>query len=82
MGELGEHIALALYIGFDGLDSYRSLCEVGNAHSEAEYQESMLLQDCVQCSFSPCGERRAIWRGFDWGYSFQSTLPVRGATRQ
>ena len=58
MGELGEHIALALYIGCDGLDSYRSIYEAGNAHSEAEYNESFFLQDCVQCSFENKDELR------------------------
>ena len=29
---------------------------------------------------SPCGERQAVWSSQLWGISFQSTLPLRGAT--
>ncbi len=34
MGYLGEHIALSLYIGNRGLDSYRLLQELGNRRNE------------------------------------------------
>ena len=51
MGELGEHIALALYIGDEGLSSYRQLFEAEDAKTEMERQEKMLSQDCIQCSF-------------------------------
>jgi hypothetical protein len=51
MGELGEHIALALYIGRNGLDSYRNMFEAQAAHSAMAQRELMLSQDCLQCSF-------------------------------
>jgi len=55
MGELGEHIALAVYVGRNGLDSFRNIGEAEYALSEAAFQESMLLQDCLQCAFENKG---------------------------
>lgn len=50
MGQLGEHIALSLHIGQNGLDSYRRLAfsEPGEAYMNPEI---MLTQDCLQCAF-------------------------------
>lgn len=51
MGLLGEHIALAVYIGEQGLDSYRHLQEMGHMPMNAlQAQEFMLSQSCLQCS--------------------------------
>jgi len=52
MGYLGEHIALSLYIGNHGLDSYRLLQELGDREMNyLKAQEFMLCQSCLQCSF-------------------------------
>jgi len=51
MGELGEHIALALYVGRDGLDSYRKMFGAKDAYNAMAQRETMLSQNCVQCSF-------------------------------
>lgn len=52
MGFLGEHIALALYIGNRGLDSYRLLQNMGCVEMNAlKEQEWMVSQDCLQCAF-------------------------------
>ena len=52
MGAAGEHLALALYVGSSGLDSYRLLQEVGDMDvSPLKASEIMLSQDCLQCSF-------------------------------
>lgn len=51
MGELGEHIALALYVGEEGLDSYRKLHDGNTAMKQLEAQEILLSQDCLQCSY-------------------------------
>jgi hypothetical protein len=51
MGDLGEHIALSLYIGRRGLDSYRNMFEFDSTETEMKQQEIMLSQDCIQCSF-------------------------------
>lgn len=51
MGDLGEHIALALYFGRDGLDSYRRIYKAQDSLSELQMHEIMFSQDCVQCSF-------------------------------
>lgn len=52
MGFLGEHIALALYIGNRGLDSYRLLQNMGRVEMNAlKEQEWMVSQDCLQCAF-------------------------------
>lgn len=52
MGSLGEHLALAIYVGSEGLDSYRLLMDLGEKDiSPLKAQESMLSQNCLQCSF-------------------------------
>ncbi len=56
MGELGEHIALALYVGRNGLDSYRNMFEAQDAPTIMQQRELMLSQDCMQCSFENKGE--------------------------
>lgn len=51
MGCLGEHFALAVYIGEQGLDSYRRLQEMSRVPMNAlQAQEFMLSQYCLQCS--------------------------------
>lgn len=52
MGSGGEHLALALYLGNKGLDSFRLLQEMGGVevHPLKAY-EAMLSQNCLQCSF-------------------------------
>lgn len=51
MGSLGEHIALAVYIGEKGLDSYRLLQEMGHTPMNGlKAQEYMLSQSCLQCA--------------------------------
>jgi len=51
MGELGEHIALGLYVGRDGLDSYRILGESDETRNMLAVREAMVSQSCLQCSF-------------------------------
>ena len=51
MGYLGEHTALAVYIGEQGLDSYRHLQEISHVPVNAlQAHEFMLSQFCLQCS--------------------------------
>jgi hypothetical protein len=51
MGELGRHIALALYIGRGGLDSHREFLEAKDIYNEMHRHEKMMAQNCLQCSF-------------------------------
>ena len=50
MGELGEHVALSLYIGQEGLDSYRGVFEARQARNRLVQHEIFMSQDCLQCS--------------------------------
>lgn len=50
MGDMGEHIALALYVGQAGLDSYRKLVLGVNLMDELD-PSTMLSQNCLQCAF-------------------------------
>lgn len=51
MGLLGEHFALSVYIGEQGLDSYRCLQEMSRVPMNAlQAQEFMFSQYCLQCS--------------------------------
>lgn len=52
MGMAGEHCALALYIGADGLDSFRTIAKANQfMMAPMEFQESLLQQNCLQCVF-------------------------------
>jgi hypothetical protein len=51
MGELGEHVALGLYIGSGGLDSYRKLFHANEECNGIAQHEMMMSQNCLQCSF-------------------------------
>lgn len=52
MGYLGEHIALALYIGARSLDSYRLVQKMdGREMSALKEQEWMMSQSCLRCAF-------------------------------
>ena len=54
MGQLGEHLSLALYVGETGLQSYLRLAAAA-ARQEVE-QELVWSQDCLQCSFEDAEE--------------------------
>ncbi len=52
MGWMGEHLALALYVGRLGLDSYRRMQEAGSGGLiPLKVQEELLSQACLQCAF-------------------------------
>ena len=53
MGAMGEHLALGLYLGNEGLQSYYLLRRppVLGCPSLLHQQEVMFSQDCLQCSF-------------------------------
>lgn len=52
MGLLGEHIALAVYIGAEGFDSYQRIADPDLVeHTHDALQEMQLMQNCLQCSF-------------------------------
>jgi len=49
MGHLGEHLALSLYVGEEGLNSLRMLRDQGDGVRNV--QEFLLAQNCLQCAF-------------------------------
>lgn len=53
MGALGEHLALGLYVGADALQSYYRMRRppVLGCPSLLHEQETLLSQNCLQCSF-------------------------------
>lgn len=52
MGMAGEHCALGLYIGTEGLDSFRTIAKANQFMMDTlEFQESLLQQNCLQCAF-------------------------------
>lgn len=52
MGSGGEHLALALYVGNKGLDTFRIMQGAGDVETHPlKAYEIMLSQDCLQCSF-------------------------------
>ena len=51
MGMMGEHLALGVYCGREGLDSYRLLSQITEDMQDSEIFLCMISQDCLQCSF-------------------------------
>lgn len=53
MGIAGDYIALGLYIGQEGFNSYRVIANTYEPVSGSRllYQEYLLRQDCLQCTF-------------------------------
>lgn len=49
MGYLGDHLALALYVGEKGLESFRRM-EAPETVGMLEFQEFLYCQDCLQCA--------------------------------
>lgn len=60
MGMCGKHNAIAVYVGQDGIDSYRNISNEeyfdvidADGHEMPSFQshEKMMSQDCIQCAF-------------------------------
>lgn len=53
MGRLGDHLALALYVGSEGYTSYRFMLDAGSPEEldGPAISEIMSSQSCLQCSF-------------------------------
>lgn len=58
MGMMGEHLALALYPGDEGMDSYRLMGRDRSRMNDFELKENMLSQNCVMVSFANKSELR------------------------
>lgn len=58
MGMMGEHLALAVYPGAAGMDSYRMMGKDRDEMSELETMETALSQNCVMLSFENKDELR------------------------
>lgn len=58
MGMMGEHLALAVYLGNEGMESYRLMSKDRPRMDYFETQEIMLSQDCVMVSFENKAELR------------------------
>lgn len=80
MGYLGEHIALALYIGDKGLANYRALQDM---HREdvnmLKEHEFMLSQNCLQCVFASKDELFPQELDGVRAYAASHRLTLRGA---
>ena len=58
MGMMGEHLALAVYPGDEGMDSYRLMGKDRSKMNDLEVQETALSQNCVMLSFENKDELR------------------------
>lgn len=80
MGALGEHLALALYIGSKGLDSYRLFQEANHMEMNVlKTQEFMLSQVCLQCSFESKDELSSEELDAVRKYAAEHQIALRGA---
>ena len=80
MGALGEHLALALYIGSEGLDSYRLFQEANHMEMNVlKTQEFMLSQVCLQCSFESKEELSSEELDAVRKYAAEHQIVLRGA---
>ena len=73
MGAMGEHLALAVYPGSIGLESYRLLWQSSDELSDTVRTEHMMSQDCVMCSFEQKTELRPrdLQEIKDYGLTFR-----------
>ena len=80
MGAEGEHMALALYVGNKGLDSFRIIQESGGVgvHRLKSY-ETMLSQDCLQCAFENKDMLSAEELSAVRSYASEHGITLRGA---
>lgn len=51
MGSEGEHYALGIYMGYEGIASYRELSKASKIKNVMKFHEVLLSQNCLQCSF-------------------------------
>ena len=80
MGSGGEHLALALYVGNKGLDTFRIMQEAGDAEEHPlKAYETMLSQDCLQCSFESKDMLSPEELSAVRAYALEHQLTLRGA---
>jgi len=80
MGFLGEHLALALYVGSKGLDSYRRLLESNTEGMNLlKAQEIAFSQSCLQCSFECKDELTPSELSAARSYAARHGVTIRGA---
>lgn len=51
MGSEGTHLALGIYLGYEGIDSFRRLSKAAEIKNVIRFHEVLLCQNCLQCSF-------------------------------
>lgn len=80
MGFLGEHLALALYVGEEGLDCYRSIRNpMGLGLNMLRLQEVAFSQTCLQCSFQNKDELSPEELSAARAYTGAHKLTLRGS---
>lgn len=92
MGRAGEHLALAVYPGPEGMHSYRLMSRAREDMTPLEFKETALSQDCVMVSFQNkadlleeerealaayCAERGISLRGQKACPQFERFRPMR-----
>lgn len=83
MGMMGEHFALALYIGERGLQSFRNIQQypsfMSSGQSSMKAVEFMLSQCCLQCSFENKDELSPEELASVRAYASSRQIKFRGA---
>lgn len=79
MGMMGQHLALGLYVGDEGYQSYRILLDRGSVCGGSIMMDELLAaQNCLQCSF----ENKDMLSGAEVGevrqYARAHQIPLRG----
>lgn len=78
MGQLGQHMALAVYPGREGLSTYHSILTSDEDLSPAQRWELMCAQRCIQCSFESKDVLPDGQLGQVRDYARRSGLSLRG----
>ena len=76
MGYLGEVLALTLYVGDKGLDSFRNLID---EHEDWEDTPDLMVQDCIQCALSGKDELSEEELDEVRAYARKKGIALRGA---
>ena len=79
MGIMGEHLALAVYPGEEGLAAYRRMGKDRSRLNEFELVEMMFSQSCVMCSFANKDDLREKDLAGARAYAKANGIALRGS---
>ncbi len=80
MGMAGDYNAIGLYVGSEGFNSYRIVADIYMSGFESQllYQECLLRQECLQCTFQNKSELSMEEADEVKDYAIRNNITLRG----